>query len=177
MLFYGISRSTSHEWVRHRAGWAYSQLSQRYVSGRVLRFVERPEYQTDAALHDAFEQRIDRAYREYHELAEQLLARQRNGQMILQTDDPTDRRKKVQQVVRSLLPNETETLLVTTGNARAWRFVLSMRGSPHTETEIRILAVRAFLCLWAADPMLFQDFQIERLDDGTLGLRTEYPKS
>lgn len=27
----GISRSLSHELVRHRAGWAYSQLSQRYV--------------------------------------------------------------------------------------------------------------------------------------------------
>ncbi len=24
LLFYGISRSVSHEWVRHRAGWAYS---------------------------------------------------------------------------------------------------------------------------------------------------------
>src|SRR6516225_8066446 len=30
-IFTGISRSCSHELVRHRAGWAYSQLSQRYV--------------------------------------------------------------------------------------------------------------------------------------------------
>ena len=51
-LFYGISRSVTHELVRHRAGMAFSQVSQRYVSGRVLRFVERPEYQNDDALHD-----------------------------------------------------------------------------------------------------------------------------
>ncbi|MEK7497473.1 MAG: FAD-dependent thymidylate synthase [Patescibacteria group bacterium] len=58
-LLYGISRSLSHEDVRHRAGTAFSQLSQRYVSGRVLRFVERPEYQDDEFLHNRFMKRID----------------------------------------------------------------------------------------------------------------------
>nr|MDQ3842259.1 FAD-dependent thymidylate synthase [Actinomycetota bacterium] len=42
-LLYGISRSVTHELVRHRH-LNFSQVSQRYVSGRVLRFVERPEY-------------------------------------------------------------------------------------------------------------------------------------
>jgi thymidylate synthase (FAD) len=54
-LCYGISRSTTHEVVRHRAGTAYSQLSQRYVSGKVLRFVERPEYQEVPALNARFQ--------------------------------------------------------------------------------------------------------------------------
>ena len=31
LLLEGISRSLTHELVRHRAGFAYSQLSQRYV--------------------------------------------------------------------------------------------------------------------------------------------------
>lgn len=31
LLFTGISRTLSHELVRHRAGWGFSQLSQRYV--------------------------------------------------------------------------------------------------------------------------------------------------
>ena len=35
-LFYGISRSVTHELVRHRAGFAFSQISQRYVSGSVF---------------------------------------------------------------------------------------------------------------------------------------------
>lgn len=39
MIFTGISRSLSHELVRHRAGWAYSQLSQRYVDESVAEYV------------------------------------------------------------------------------------------------------------------------------------------
>ncbi len=39
LLFTGISRSLSHELVRHRAGWAYSQLSQRYVDESVCEVV------------------------------------------------------------------------------------------------------------------------------------------
>ena len=77
LLFYGVSRSVTHELIRHRAGFGYSQLSQRYVSGRVLRFVERPEYAGDPELHALFEARIDRAAREYEEMAERLLARQK----------------------------------------------------------------------------------------------------
>ena len=70
-LLYGISRSVTHELVRHRAGTAFSQISQRYVSGAVLRFVERPEYQEDEELHLAFEARADRAAAEYEAMAEQ----------------------------------------------------------------------------------------------------------
>src|SRR5579863_10369069 len=59
LLLYGVSRSVTHELVRHRAGFSFSQTSQRYVSGRVLRFVERPEYVHDEQLHTLFLQRIE----------------------------------------------------------------------------------------------------------------------
>ena len=44
-LLYGISRSVTHELVRHRAGAGFSQISRRrYVSGATCdRFVERPD--------------------------------------------------------------------------------------------------------------------------------------
>lgn len=176
ILFYGVSRSLTHELVRHRAGMAYSQLSQRYVSGRVLRFVERPEYQTDQVLHAQFEERIDKARKDYEETAEVLLARQQSGDEILSADQRTDRRKKVQQAARSLLPNETETVIMTTGNARAWRHVLSMRGSEHAEIEIRRAAFRAYEILNRVSPMLFQDFRIVDLPDGTKSLVSDHPK-
>lgn len=38
-IFTGISRTLTHELVRHRAGWAYSQLSQRYVDESVAEYV------------------------------------------------------------------------------------------------------------------------------------------
>jgi thymidylate synthase (FAD) len=42
VLAEGVSRSLSHELVRHRAGMAYSQLSQRYVDSSDAAFVMPP---------------------------------------------------------------------------------------------------------------------------------------
>lgn len=175
-LFYGISRSVTHELVRHRSGFGYSQLSQRYVSGRALRFVERPEYVSDPELHGLFEARIDRAAEEYDRMAETLLARQKAGSEILSADARTDLRKKVQQAARSLLPNETEAPIVVTANARAWRHFVEMRANPHAEIEIRALAFNTYLCLASADPIIFGDYTVSALPDGTFAVETPYRK-
>lgn len=176
LLLYGISRSVTHELVRHRAGMAFSQLSQRYVSGRMVRFVERPEYPLDEALHAQFLQRIERAAAEYAGITERILEMQQTGAQLLSAEERTDLRKKVQQTARSVLPNETEAPIVVTGNVRSWRHVISMRASAHAETEIRELAVRIFLCLYVTDPILFSDYTLERLPDGTCTVRTDFEK-
>lgn len=174
-LVYGISRSVTHELVRHRH-LAFSQVSQRYVSGKRVRFVERPEYAGDKELHTQFLARIDSAAAEYAALTEQLVDRQHEGVAILSGEEKTDLRKKVQQTARSVLPNETEAPMVVSGNARAWRHVIEMRASPHAETEIRALAVRLFLCLYMAEPVLFSDYRLAQLPDGTYGVETDHRK-
>jgi len=171
-LLYGLSRSLTHELIRHRAGFGFLQLSQRYVSGRVLRFVERPEFQDGGKFHQLFLERIDRAHAEYHQLAEDLLTAQGKGAAILSAEAKTDLRKKINQAARGLLPNETETIMVITGNARAWRHVIEMRASDHSELEIRALAVRLFLCLQQTEPILFGDYQLHELPDGTHAVTT-----
>lgn len=176
VLLYGVSRSTTHELVRHRAGMAISQQSQRYVSGKLLRFVERPEYQNEDMLHQKFLARIDRSRKEYEEITGVILSQQKSGKALLQGEQKTDLRKKVQQTARSVLPNETEAPLVLTGNVRAWRHILSMRASAHAETEIREVAVRLFLCLTQVESFLFDDFLLEPLSDGTMALKTPFPK-
>jgi thymidylate synthase (FAD) len=176
-LLYGISRSVTHELVRHRAGAAFSQISQRYVSGSVLRFVERPEYQEDPDLHGQFEERADRAAAEYEAMAELLLERQEGGASMLTADYRTDARKKVQQTARSLLPNETEAPMVFTGNVRALRHIIEMRADAHAESEIRNLALRLFLCLRTVDPILFGDYELGELPDGTYTVSTENRKA
>jgi thymidylate synthase (FAD) len=176
-LLYGISRSVTHELVRHRAGVGFSQISQRFVAGSVLRFVERPEYQDDEELHGLFEERADRAAAEYGAMADRLLERQEGGDSMLTADYRTDARKKVQQTARSLLPNETEAPMVFTGNVRALRHIIEMRADAHAESEIRNLAVRTFLCLVAADPILFGDYEIGALADGTFTVTTEHRKA
>src|SRR5688500_20413118 len=47
LLLEGVSRSLTHELVRHRAGFAYSQLSQRYVDASVAAFVVPQEIAGD----------------------------------------------------------------------------------------------------------------------------------
>jgi thymidylate synthase (FAD) len=176
LLFYGISRSVTHEVVRHRAGFSYSQLSQRFVSGRTLRFVERPEYRTDEQLHAQFLERIERAASEYAQLTNRLLEMQQAGVSILSAEARTDLRKKVQQTARSVLPNETEAPIVVTGNGRSWRHFIEMRASAHAEIEIREMALRAFLCLRQTDPVLFDDYVVESLPDGTYTVKTAFEK-
>jgi thymidylate synthase (FAD) len=176
LLLWGVSRSFTHELVRHRVGVAYSQVSQRYVSGRVLRFVEREEYQRDRILHKMFEARIDRAYKEYSEMAEYLYEKQTSGYKILSGDQKTDLRKKVQQVARSLLPNETEAPIVVTANLRAWRHMINMRASDHAEVEIRRVFFNIYKLLRGLVPKLFKDFKVVNLSDGTKCVKTSYPK-
>ena len=52
LLLEGVSRSLTHELVRHRAGFAYSQLSQRYVDESDAQFVMPPAMIGDAPLEE-----------------------------------------------------------------------------------------------------------------------------
>jgi len=174
-LLYGISRSASHECVRHRAGTSFSQLSQRYVDGKKLRFVERPEYQNDQALHTLFEARIDNLKEQYEEMAGILMRNQQEGaQQLLDAERKTDLKKKVNQTARSVLPNETETTIVMTANARAWRHFINLRATEAAEVEIRELAYRIWCCLKEISPLIFNDYEVITLKDGTRGLTTKY---
>lgn len=176
-LIYGASRSFTHELVRHRAGIGYSQLSQRYVDGKVLRFVERLEYQNDSFLHNRFVQNCDRWAEEYEAMAWYLAENQiKNDMLGIQGMSKTDLRKRVNQVAREDLPNATEAPIVATGNARTWRHIIEMRTSKHAEVQIRRAGMKLYWCLLQVVPELFSDYQIEELRDGTLSLTTAYRK-
>lgn len=175
-LLYGVSRSFTHELVRHRAGVAFSQVSQRYVSGKVLRFVERPEYQADPDLHRRFETRIDSLSTEYAQITTKLAEKQQTGDQLLSGDAKTELRKKVQQCARSVLPNETEAPIVFSGNIRALRHIIEMRANQAAEIEIRAVQFRVFLCMAIMEPLLFADYEIVTLPDGTHAVSTKYRK-
>jgi len=168
-LLYGDSRSFTHESVRHRHT-SPSQASQRYISGNLLRFVERPAYQGDEELHQMFEERIDRTRGEYEKIAEKLLKLQKEGNIVLHSNNLTESRKKRNETARSVLTNEVEAPLGKTANATAWRHYLYRRAKREVDIEMRILAVRLFLCLMQVDPILFGDYALEQLEDGTYAL-------
>ena len=174
-LLYGADRSFTHELVRHRAGAGYSQVSQRYVDGKILRFVEREEFQNDPLLHTMFENRIDRAATEYEALAHRLMELQKTGG-ILGGQNKRDLRKKVNQAARACLPNETEAPIVMTANGRTWRHVAEMRASEHADVQIRRVIMKVYACLVAVAPSMFRDYEVKQLSDGTLALETKFRK-
>ena len=169
-LVWGIDRACSHEVVRHRAGFAYSQLSQRFVDGKTLRFVERQEYQDDPTLHSQFCEWIETCERTYNWRAEQL-------RRVINTEgmSKTDARKKVNSAARNCLPNETETAMVVTANVRAWRHFTEMRASQHADSPIRTLAMRIYQVLFETAPALFDDY--ERGTAGPDGIKTSWRKA
>lgn len=172
-LIYGVSRSFTHELVRHRAGCAFSQVSQRYVDKP--RFVERREYQMDERLHLMFAAHIDRCMTEYDARAARLLELQESDTAAAAMSK-TERRKQVNQSARECLPNETEAPIVFSANVRALRHVIGMRASKHADTQIREVFYRIFLIMALLEPDLFQDGVVELLPDGTSGVRFEHSK-
>ena len=75
VLIEGISRSCSHELVRHRAGWGYSQLSQRYVDESHAAFVMPPAIQGDGELEAEWTRQVEVAQAAYVAAVERLMAR------------------------------------------------------------------------------------------------------
>lgn len=258
LLFTGVSRSLTHELVRHRAGMAYSMLSQRYVDESVAEYVEPDIIRNDPELHEIWLKAVQHAHEAYVNLADRLTEKLKRpdiakvcketkaceecdgtGYLLGHTDGDeacpgclgtgrwdfttfvpagcpkcdktlvdwnididgkfvpatacidydggkcdyakplmtgTERRKAARQAARSVLPNATETKIVVTGNARAWRHFLEQRGSRHAESEIRKLANLVLAKLQGAAPNLFSDYVMDPLDDGTSEINTKYRK-
>ena len=170
LLLEGVSRSLTHELVRHRAGFSYSQLSQRYVDESQANFVVPPAIVGDEALEKEWRAQIDEAQRCYVRLVEQLM--ERYGWV----GDKVHRRKMAREAARGVLPNSTETKIVVTANARAWRTMLELRSSEGAELEIRRCAVAMLKLLSKETPGFFSDFEIYQAEDRREAARIVYHK-
>jgi thymidylate synthase (FAD) len=170
LLLEGVSRSLTHELVRHRAGFAYSQLSQRYVDESNASFVVPPAIIGDEKLESTWREEVEGAQRTYVSLVEQLM--ERYGWIA----DRVHRRKMAREAARAVLPNATETKIVVTGNARAWRTMLELRAGEGAEMEIRRFAVAALRLLQREAPGFFSDFVIYVAEDRREAAKVEYHK-
>ena len=165
----GVSRSFTHELIRHRH-FSYSQLSQRYVNESDSAFIEPDVIAGDAELHRVWCEAVDATRRAYDQLVEGL---QKHYSAV---PEATLRRKLARQAARSVLPNATETKIFVTGNARALRHFIELRGSEHADVEIRKVAIAMLQILQVQAPNLFADYQLRTLADGTVVTHTEHPK-
>jgi thymidylate synthase (FAD) len=169
-VFTGISRTLTHELIRHRAGMGYSQLSQRYVDESVAEYVEPDCIADDPESHEIWQEAVGQAHQAYVKLVEKL------NERFKEESDKTLRRKLARQAARSVLPNATETKIFVTANARALRHFIEMRGSRHAEVEIRKLAVQVLRLMQQEAPNLFGDYQLQPLPDGTFEAVTAHRK-
>ncbi len=156
----GVSRSCTHELIRHRH-FSYSQLSQRYVPEDEARVVIPPGLADDPDLQQIVLTAADASRKAYDELLAKLEAK------LADQPNAVLRRKQARQAARAVLPNDTETRIVVTGNYRAWRHFIAMRASEHADIEIRGLAIACLRELAAVAPAVFADFEITVLADGS----------
>jgi thymidylate synthase (FAD) len=169
----GVSRSFTHELIRHRAGWGYSQLSQRYVDESTADFVEPDLIAGDPEAHELWRRSIVASHEAYKQLVDRL------GEVVEDSYPDlsrTAKRKMARQAARSVLPNATETKIFVTANARALRHFIELRGGPAAEPEIRKVAVKLLEIMRAEAPNVFRDFETVQLEDGTMGVHTGHHK-
>jgi thymidylate synthase (FAD) len=161
LLLEGISRSLTHELIRHRAGFGFSQLSQRYVDESNIAFVLPPEIEEESSTFRVWEGACEQALAAYRALLADVSDR------VGDSGPATMRKKRARQAARSVLPNCAETKIVVTGNARAWRHFTEMRGSASADVEIRRLAGAVLRVLQAEAPHIFGDMHLRPQPDGT----------
>jgi thymidylate synthase (FAD) len=134
----GISRSCSHQFVRHRF-FSFTQQSQRYVKEHGFPFVIPPTIQSEERALSLFlklMEDIDNAYKEL-------------SRLVLVED------------ARFVLPNATETKMVATANARELMHFLKLRLAPVAQWEIRALAELMFNEVSKVAPNIFNENNIK----------------
>jgi thymidylate synthase (FAD) len=170
LLIEGISRSCSHELVRHRAGFGYSQLSQRYVDESHAAFVMPPAILGDARLEEEWIRQVEAAQTAYVQAVDHLMDK------FSWVEDRVHRRKLAREAARSVLPNATEVKIVVSGNIRAWRTMLELRLGEGAELEIRRMALGCLRILSEEAHAFFGDFEVYQAGDGTQAARVGYHK-
>lgn len=147
MLFDNVSRVLTHELVRHRAGMAYSQESLRYVRLDKLKFWIPDEVKVNPELLSVFIETV-----QYLENVQEKLNK------IINLDGLSfDEKKKWTSRFRRLAPIGLGTSILVTGNLRAWRHIVNMRGNEHAEEEIRMVVNQVAPILKQFSPSTFSD--------------------
>ena len=165
-LLTGVSRALTHQLVRHRAGFSFSQLSQQYFVDDQPTFIMPSVLQHDIDARLQWEASIRASIQIYY----QLLA-----SSDIATAGPDleerERRRLIRSAARSILPAALETKIAFTVNARAIRHFLTLRGGLDGDEEMRSVSVLILEIVSKEAPSLFGDFGTYILGDGSRGVR------
>jgi len=149
----GVTRAFTHQFVRHRIGFSYSQLSQQYHDERDADAVMPEVIRGDPQLATLWADAVDAAQRTYRRLADELSARD------VGLPDP-ERRRLFRSAARTVLPEATETKIAFTANARSLRHFLYERGNLPGDEEMRTVSILLLDTMTREAPALFGDFEV-----------------
>jgi thymidylate synthase (FAD) len=161
----GISRALSHQIVRHRVGFAFSQLSQQYHDESDAEFAMPAEIEGNPRAEAVWERAVSTAKEAYSEILQLLDQKPEHGESSQL--NPRESRRAIRSAARSVLPGCTETTLFMTANARALRHFFTVRGGIPGDREMRDLALELFRLVTREAPAVFFDFRIAKLPDGS----------
>lgn len=179
----GVSRSLTHQLVRHRVGSSYSQKSQRYVSeGQFEYIIPKPIAKYDDLKAD-YIKCMERLQEEYNAITLGLLIEQikeqfesgyeneklqeainilEDRQEIVQLLKQTDRKlySKLEKLAienaRYVLPNACETKIQVTMNVRALFNFFKERLCDRAQEEIRDMAFEMWKACMEISPTIFK---------------------
>ena len=154
----GVSRSFTHQLVRHRVGFSFSQLSQQYHDESDAEFVAPEGLKDHPELLSEWNKYMSTARDSYRFFLKKLTK-------LANTDD-REILRRVRSSARSLLPNATATTIAVTANARALRTFFSARGAIVGDIEMRRVACELYRLVCADSPSIFTGFSIENHEDG-----------
>lgn len=161
-VIHGVSRSLTHQLIRHAAGAGISELSQRFVDASWLGFVVPPLYGQSPP-------------REFIDSI-RVSAEKYDSLIDSRPSLTTIERKRNREAARSVLPESIETHIAYTNNIRGWRNIIEQRANIHADLEIRRLAVAIARKLKAMAPNAFHDFEVFEDEDGRESVRYEWRK-
>jgi thymidylate synthase (FAD) len=142
-----VSRTFTHELVRHRAGSAFSQESLRYVRLEDIGFRVAPALEP---LRSQVLEIVERLEEFQRSAAEEL--------GITEDGVPFHIKKEVTSALRRLAPIGLSTDIIWTANVRTLRHVIEMRTAEGAEEELRLVFDQIASLVQAEAPGLFQDF-------------------
>ena len=130
----GVSRSLSHQLVRHRIA-SFSQQSQRYVKLEQFEYIIPPAIEKDEVAKGMFIKAMEESQRAYDKIVERLKATYINQGLAENVAE-----KKAIEDSRYVFPNACETKVIFTMNARSLINFFHHRCCDRAQWEIRDMA-------------------------------------
>ena len=146
----GVSRSLSHQLVRHRIA-SYSQQSQRYVKLEQFEYIIPEEISKDENARKIFTEAMEKSQQAYNELTNILKNKYLNQGLKQNIAE-----KKAIEDARYVFPNACETKIIVTMNARSLMNFFRHRCCNRAQWEIRNLANEMLTLVKGTAPTLFK---------------------